>query len=130
MEDIEDKVYIMPRELTLVAGRALSMQVKEDEAVQRENIFNTRCFVQVKVCGMIIDGGSCTNIISTIMVEKLRLPVLKHPRPYKLQRLNDNGKVKVNKQVFVTFQIGKYKDNVLCDVVTMQFGRLLLGWPW
>ena len=85
MEDIEDKEYIMPRELTLVARRALSMQVKEDEVVQWENIFNTRCYVQDKVCSMIIDGGNCTNIISTIMVEKLGLPALKHPRPYKLQ---------------------------------------------
>ena len=76
---------------------------------------------------MIIDGGSCTNVASTIMVEKLGLPTLKHPRPYKLQWLNDSGEVKVNKQVLVTFQIDKYEDKVLCDVVPMQAGHLLLG---
>ena len=95
------------------------MQVKEDEAAQRENIFHTRCYVQDKVCSMIIDGGSCTNVASTIMVEKLRLPTLKHPRSYKLQWLNDSGEVKVNKQVLVTFRISKYEDKVLCDVVLM-----------
>ena len=114
LEDIEDKEYIAPRELTLVARRA----------------FHTRCYVQDKVCSMIIDGGSCTNIASTIMVEKLGLPTLKHPRPYKLQWLNDSGEVKVNKQVLVTFRIGKYEDKVLCDVVPMQAGHLLLGRPW
>ena len=34
LEDVEDEEYIAPRELTLVARRALSVQVNEDEAVQ------------------------------------------------------------------------------------------------
>ena len=34
---------------------------------------------------MIIDGSSCTNVASTTMVEKLGMPTIKHPRPYKLQ---------------------------------------------
>ena len=68
---------------------------------------------------MIIDGGSCTNISSTTMVEKLGLPTTKHPQPYKLQWLNDCGDVRVNNQVLVSFRIGKYVDEVLCDVVPM-----------
>jgi len=36
----------------------------------------------------------------------------------------------VNKQVLVAFRIGKYEDEVLCDVVPMQAGHLLLGRPW
>ena len=46
---------------------------------------------------MIIDGGRCTNVASTTLVENLNLTTLKHPRPYKLQWLNDCGEVKVNK---------------------------------
>ena len=65
--------------------------------MQQENIFHTRCYVQDKVYSMIIDGGSCTNIASNIMVEKLGLPTIKHPWPYKLQWLNDSSEVKVNK---------------------------------
>jgi hypothetical protein len=79
---------------------------------------------------MIIDGGSCTNVASTTLIEKLNLPTLKHPRLYKLQWLNDCGEVKVNEQVLISFSIGKYKDEVLCDVVPMQAGHLLLGRPW
>jgi hypothetical protein len=56
---------------------------------------------------MMTDGGSCTNVTSTTLVEKLNLPTLKHPRPYKLQWLNDCGEVKVNKQVLISFSIGK-----------------------
>ena len=64
---------------SLVARRALSAQVKEDDMEQqKENIFNTRCHINNKVCSMIIDGGSTT------LVEKLNLPTLKHPKPYKL----------------------------------------------
>ena len=36
----------------------------------------------------------------------------------------------MNKQVLVSFSIGKYEDEVLCDVVPMQVGHLLLGKPW
>ncbi|GKV10834.1 hypothetical protein SLEP1_g22145 [Rubroshorea leprosula] len=64
------------------------------------------------------------------MVEKLGLPMLGHPSPYKLQWLNDSSEVKVNKQVLVAFQIGKYEDEVLCDVIPMYAGQLLLGRPW
>ena len=78
---------------------------------------------------MIIDGGSCTNVASTSLVEKLDLTTLKHPRPYKLQWLNDCGEVKINKQVLVSFSIGKYIDEVLCDVVPMHAGHILLGRP-
>ena len=106
------------------------MQVKEDDKVQQENIFHTRCYMQNKVCNVIIDGGSCTNVDSTTMVDKLGLPTIKHPWPYKLQWLNDSSEVRVTKQVLVPFCIEKYEDEVLCDVVSMQVGHLLLGRPW
>jgi hypothetical protein len=34
-----------------------------------------------------------------------------------LQWMNDCGEVKVNKQLLISFSIGKYKDEVLCNVV-------------
>jgi hypothetical protein len=130
LEDVFKEEYLAPDALNLVARRALSLQAKGVDEVQRENIFHTRCYVKDKVCSMIIDGGSCTNVASTIMVEKLGLPMVKHPRPYKLQWLNDSSETKVNKQVVVAFRIGKYEDEVLCDIVPMQAGHLLLGCPW
>ena len=129
LEDADDEEYAVQGEL-MVARRALSVQAKEDDEMQRDNIFHTRCHVQNKVCSVIIDGGSCTNVASTTMVEKLGMPTCKHPRPHKLQWLNDSGEVRVNKQVLVAFSIGKYEDEVLCDVVPMQAGHLLLGRPW
>ena len=94
----EDVAYLVIGEL-LVARRALSVQVKEEDdyAVQRDNISHTRCHIGDKVCSVVIDGGSCTNVTSTKLVEKMSLPTIKHPRPYKLQWLNNSGEVKVTK---------------------------------
>ena len=82
----------------LVTRRAPSIQPKEyGDEIQHEHIFHTRCHVKKKLCSMIIDIGSCTNVASTLMVEKIKLPTLKHPKLYKLQWLNDYGEVKVTK---------------------------------
>ncbi|XP_040955920.1 uncharacterized protein [Gossypium hirsutum] len=129
VSDNEEEVeHALDGEL-LVVKRSLSIQSIDDEQ-QRENIFHTRCQVRGKLCSVIIDGGSCTNVASTLMVEKLNLPTTKHPNPYKLQWLNDGGELNVTKQVLVSFSIGKYFDEVLCDVVPMHAGHLLLGCPW
>ena len=36
----------------------------------------------------------------------------------------------MNKQVFVAFSVGKYHDEVLCDIVPIQASHLLLGKSW
>ena len=130
LEDASKEEYLAPDALMLVARRALSLQTKNEDEVQRENIFHTRCYVKDKVCSVIIDGGSCTNVASTTMVNKLGLPITLHHKPYKLQWLNDSGEVRVTKQVLVAFWIGQYEDEVVCDVVPMQARHLLLGRPW
>lgn len=97
---------------------------------QRENIFHTRCEVSKKLCSLIIDSGSCCNCCSTIMVEKLNLTLMPHPKPYKLYWLNEDGDLEVKHQVIVKFSIGKYKDKVVCDVIPMEACHILLGMPW
>ncbi|RDX94406.1 Retrovirus-related Pol polyprotein from transposon 17.6, partial [Mucuna pruriens] len=87
----------------LIIRRALSIQPKEDgDMEQREHNFHTRCHINDKVCSMIIDSGSYTNVASTILVEKINFNI---------------GEVKVDKQVLVPFAIENYKDEVLCDVL-------------
>jgi hypothetical protein len=125
LEDASEEEYLAPDALTLVARRALSLQTKNKDEDQQKNIFHTRCYVKDKVCSVIIDGSSCTNVASTTMVNKLGLPTTLHPKPYKLQWLNDSGEMRVTKQVLVAFWIGKYKD-VVCDVVPMQAGTYVV----
>ncbi|XP_049394747.1 uncharacterized protein LOC125859049 [Solanum stenotomum] len=74
--------------------------------------------------------GSCANIASTALVEFLKLPTTKHATPYKLQWLSECGELRVHRQVMIKFKIGKYQDEVLCDVVPMQACHVLLARPW
>ena len=46
---------------------------------QMENIFHTGCTVKDKVCSLIIDGGSCVNVVSLSMIETLGLQATTHP---------------------------------------------------
>ncbi|XP_022854584.1 uncharacterized protein LOC111375900 [Olea europaea var. sylvestris] len=64
---------------------------------------------------------------SIALVEKLNLTLLKHPRPYKLQWLNESGEVRVNRRVLINISNGSYRDKIICDVVSMQAGHILLG---
>ena len=114
----------------LVIRRLLGSVVREGEESQRENIFHTRCLIKGHTCSLIIDGGSCTNVASSRLVQKLSLDTTPHPKPYKLQWLSDNGDLVVDKQVFLSFSIGKYSDQILCDVVPMEASHVLLGRPW
>jgi len=127
--DVEEKEETPEGDLLMIRW-LLGGQLKHVEESQRENIFHTRCLINGKVCMVIIDGGSCTNVASATLVSKLNLGTKPHPRPYKLQWLSRDGEVQVRQEVEVDISIGKYNDKVLCDVVPMEFSHLLLGRPW
>lgn len=93
-------------------------------------MFHTKCLIREKWCSLIINGGSCTNVASSEMVAKLGLSTLTHPRPYALHWLDDGNKVKVTKQVRVGLAVESYKDEVLCDVISIDACNILLGRPW
>jgi len=114
----------------LMIRRMLGTIPKPLDDTQRENIFHTRCLITNKLCSLIIYGGSCTNVASTRVVEKLALPPISHAKLYKLQWLSVEDEIMVNKQVLIKFSIGKYKDEVLCDVVSIEATHVLLGRPW
>nr|KYP34393.1 hypothetical protein KK1_044652 [Cajanus cajan] len=97
---------------------------------QRENIFHTRCNVSNNACSFIVDSGSWCNCCSTRLVERFGLTTSPHPKPYQLHWLNEDGDLVVNQQVKVKLSIGKYEDEVLCDVVPMEACHILLGRPW
>ncbi|XP_071694978.1 uncharacterized protein [Rutidosis leptorrhynchoides] len=90
--DSEEFVAADIGEFLMVQRVMHSAETIEDKS-QRENIFHSRCIVKVKVCSLIIDGGSCANAASTHMVEKLELISKKHPHPYKLQWLNQDSEI-------------------------------------
>ena len=103
---------------------------KKDENIQRHNIFKTRCTVIQQVCDLIIDSVSSEDIISKTMIDKLQLPTQPHLFPYCIGWIKDVGDTKVTEQCCIPFSIGKYKDEVMCDVVDMDACHMLFGRPW
>jgi hypothetical protein len=84
---------------SLIVQRVLSTQMERVEQNQRHTLFQIKCVIKERPCRMIIDGGSCNNLTSSNMVDKLALTTKPHPRPYHIQWLNNSGKAKVTKLV-------------------------------
>jgi len=62
----------------LMVWRLMENLCKDRDNTQRKKI-HSRCLVNGKVCSLIIDGGSCTNVASTRLMEKLGLKTTHHP---------------------------------------------------
>jgi len=115
----------------LVLYKMLLKPVDESiEQTQRKALFRTVCKSQGKCCKMIIDSGSTDNLVSVEMVEKLGLKHLKHPSPYRVSWLQKGHQLLVDEQSEVEFQIGRYKDKIICDIMPMDVCHILLGRPW
>ena len=115
----------------MVIERALSGLASQDEFEQRESVFHTRCTVGGKVCSLIIDGGSCANVASQSMVDKLKLSVIPHPKSYTIQWLNQSKRLQISTRCLLSLSIGKtYKDEIWCDIIPMDAWHVLLGRPW
>ncbi len=81
----------------LVVRRTLNIQMRDDFDNQRTNIFHSRCFIKGNLCSLIINSGSCSNVVSSYLVDSLKLPCTEHPKLYHLQWLSECSKVKVTK---------------------------------
>ncbi|KAK4707338.1 hypothetical protein R3W88_033112 [Solanum pinnatisectum] len=110
-ESVSEEDYLeLPNDSIIgVVRRIMTMNLGSIDEGHRENLFHTRCVIKGKTYSMIIDGGKVVQM---------------------LQWLNDSGEVKVNKQCIPSFNVGRYEDEILCDVLPMQACHVLLGQPW
>ncbi|KAD4888720.1 hypothetical protein E3N88_20793 [Mikania micrantha] len=134
-EDFKDAEVIYPdRGEALISQRVLSASIAsdvDDTLWLRSNIFRTKCTNKGKICDIVVDGGSCDNMIATSAVDKLGLTVQNHPNPYQLSWLKKGNLIKVTHQCLVSFSIGnKYTDELWCEVIPMDACHILLGRPW
>jgi hypothetical protein len=114
----------------LIVQCVLSTQMERVEQNQWHTLFQIKCVIKEWSCHVIIDGGSCNNLASSDMVYKLAPITKPHQLPYHIQWLNNSGKAKVTKLVWIHFAIESYRDVVECDVVPVQACHILLGRPW
>jgi hypothetical protein len=116
----------------------LNLLVKKDENTnnvaaqkgQRWSVFQSECKIKDKVCKLVIDGGSFTNMINKDLVQRLSLSTWRHPTPHHMKWMNPVGKLKISYKVRVKFSVGSYIDKVECDIVPMDVCHLVLGRPW
>ena len=91
MADYEDKVltetepedsdFVEEGEATTCVIQRLLCNQKNPDTTQRHQIFYSRYSVKNKVCNLITYNDSCENIVSTTLVDYLKLETEPHPYP-------------------------------------------------
>ncbi|GJS54909.1 putative nucleotidyltransferase, ribonuclease H [Tanacetum coccineum] len=131
----EELEYVEPldgesKQVTYVIQRTLCSP-KVSDSSQRNKIFQTKWLVKEKISSIIIDGGSCKNLVSKALVKAFKLPTEPHPSPYQIWWIKKVPTLKVIKTCKVLIAIGKhYNELVTCDVVDIEACHVLLGRPW
>ena len=94
----------------------------------KKNIFRSTGTIHGKKCAVVIGGGSDENIISQTLVDRFKLKVYKHNRPYFVKWLIRGDEVQVRHTCQVTFAVGDdYKDIIWCDVPPTDSSDISLG---
>lgn len=81
---------------TLVLRLNCLLPRSTEESWLRTTLFRSTCTINGKICKLIIDSGSCTNVLSALAVKKLDLKSTPHPAPYKLSWLNKGVDITVS----------------------------------
>ena len=116
---------------SLVARISLQTTTDKEESCIKHNIFHTSNTSQDNVCDIIINSGSCENVVSNYKVEKLKFLTKEHPHPNNLQWLNKDNEVQVSQHFIDSFSIGNnYTENLWCDVIPMDTCHIHLRRPW
>ncbi|KAE8668214.1 putative Quercetin 3-O-methyltransferase 1 [Hibiscus syriacus] len=92
-DETDDVLYGDGHETLVVRKSLLTPKGDSGDDWLRTNIFHTTCTVADKVCKMIIDSGSCENVVSDEVVQKLQLKTDRHPKPYKFLDEIEHGGV-------------------------------------
>ncbi|XP_038701867.1 uncharacterized protein LOC119998596 [Tripterygium wilfordii] len=92
---------------------------KKENDSQRHKLFRTRCTILGHHFDVVIDNGSQENLIDKNVVQKLKLFVEKRPEPYAVKWIKPLEKVRVTERCLVPLSIGRYSDEVYCDILDM-----------
>ncbi|XP_013613865.1 PREDICTED: uncharacterized protein LOC106320044 [Brassica oleracea var. oleracea] len=74
--------------------------------------------------------GLFFDVARDTLVRKLGLATRPLSRPIRLEWLNEVGEQYVKERVTVPLTIGRYEDEVVCNVLPMDACHILLGRPW
>ena len=109
--------------------RCALVEQRDTDDWRRSAIFQTYTKCGDKTCKVIIDSGSCINVVSSNVVSHLGLKLIPHPNPYKVSWV-DTSSIAIKERCVVLLQFLTYKAEIWCDVIPMDVGPIILGRPW
>jgi hypothetical protein len=104
--------------------------VEPEDSVEGEHLFHSQMWVKGTSLHFIVDNGIQKNLILAEVVKWLKLPTRPHPQPYNIRWLNQGHDLYVSQQCHLPYAINPFKDEVLCDVASLEFCDVLLGQPY
>ena len=99
------------------------------DLVQRSSVFYICLRIGDRSCKLIVDSGSCINVVSADSVAKIGLTLVPHLAPYFVSWI-DASTLPVTHQCAIPMKVSTYEDTVICDVLPMRIGNIILGRPW
>ena len=102
-------------------------RLNEEKDWQGTSISRTRVACQGRLCTLIIDGGSCSNLASEELVEKFNLKTEDHPNPYQIVWINDTS-ILISSRCLVVFNFNNtFELSAWCDVLPMKAAHIMFG---
>jgi len=101
-----------------------------EEIEEGELLFDSHMWVKGSSIHFIVDNDSQKNLISTEVVKRLDLPVTLHPQPYTIGWLRQGRDIHVIQQCRLPYGIKPLKDEVLCDISSLEVCDVLLRQPY
>lgn len=93
------------------------------------NIFHIYAKCGSKTCKIMIDSGSCMNIISIQALSKIQVNPEPHWNPYKVKWV-DHTSFLVTQRCLASIEIRSYKDNIWSNILPMDVAHAILDRPW
>jgi hypothetical protein len=107
-----------------------NVNVTQQEKARIE-LFHMRVVSKHTKIDTLFDTGSQANLISEETVKKLKLETIPHSKPYPLDWICDNAKLKVTRRCKLRFAItANFVDEVELDVIPLDICGIVLGSPY
>ncbi|PKA46484.1 hypothetical protein AXF42_Ash012617 [Apostasia shenzhenica] len=129
MEEVASVVEEDIESSQLAVMRCIIATPKIDPDWRRTAIFHMYFKCGEINCKLIIDSGSCMNVLAMSAIARMKLKAETHPQPYKVAWVNETM-IPVTQRCLVPIQLGTYSEKIWCDVLPMNIAHVLLGRPW
>jgi hypothetical protein len=109
---------------------SLARQADPEDLEEGEHLFHSQMWVKGTPLHFIVNSGSQKNLILAEVVKQLGLSTTPDPQPYSIRWLRQGRDLRVSQQCRLSYSIQPIKDEVLCDVASLDVCDVLLGHPY